>query len=215
MLSKMSKEQTNRDDQFLWCISRRNAYLSARESGLFARSKSCSNMESNLYCFASALCKFLGKGRQKRLNVLLIGPTNCGKSFLLNPHELIYKTFMNPTTGKYAWIGLDEYEVAYLNDFRWLPELDWSDVFLLLDGQTVHLPKPKNAFTTDLCIPKENTIPIFATSKGSIEFLGRYNSCDERENDMMSCRWNTFKLGLKFHSVNARAFQHVVVVSAI
>ena len=152
----------------------------------------------NLYCFASALRQLFEKGKQKRLNVLLIGPTNCGKSFLLNPLELIYKTFINPATGKYAWIGLDEYEVAYLNDFRWSPELiDWSDFLLLLEGQTVHLPRPKNAFATDLCIPKENTIPIFATSKGPIEFLGKYNSRDERENDMMSSRWNTFKLSFQ------------------
>ncbi|CAB4021339.1 Hypothetical predicted protein [Paramuricea clavata] len=33
----------------------------------------------NLYYFASALHQLLERGRQKRLNVLLIGPTNCGK----------------------------------------------------------------------------------------------------------------------------------------
>ena len=152
----------------------------------------------NLYCFASALRQLLEKGRQKRLNVLLIGPTNCRKSFLLNPLELIYKTFINLATAKYAWTGLDECEVAYLNDIRWSPELiDWSDLLLLLEGQTVHLPRPKNAFATDLCIPRENTIPIFATSKGPIEFYGKYNSRDERENDMLSSRWNTFQFSVQ------------------
>ena len=152
----------------------------------------------NLYCFASALRQLLEKGRKKRLNILLIGPTNCGKSFLLNPLELIFKTFINPTTGKYAWIGLDEYEVAYLNDFRWSPELiEWNDLLFLLEGQTVHLPRPKNVFATDLCIPRENTIPIFATSKRPIEFFGKYNSRDERENEMMSSRWNTFEFSFQ------------------
>ena len=33
----------------------------------------------HLYCFASALHQLLEKGRQKRLNVLLVGLTNCGK----------------------------------------------------------------------------------------------------------------------------------------
>ncbi|CAB4002475.1 hypothetical protein DSY43_02735, partial [Paramuricea clavata] len=155
----------------------------------------------NLYYFASALRQLLERGRQKRLNVLLIGPTNCGKSFLLNPLELIYKTFINPATGKYAWVGLEECEVAYLNDFRWSPELiEWSDFLLLLEGQTVHLPRPKNMFATDLCIPRENTIPIFATSKGPIEFWGKYNSRDERENDMMSSRWNIFKFSVQIPS---------------
>jgi hypothetical protein len=152
----------------------------------------------NLYYFASALRQLLENGRQKRLNVLLIGPTNCGKSFLLNPLELIYKIFINPAVGKYAWVGLDECEVAYLNDFRWSPELiTWSDFLLLLEGQTVHLPRPKNMFATDLCIPRENTIPIFATSKGPIEFYGKYNSRDERENDMMSSRWNIFTFSVQ------------------
>ena len=43
----------------------------------------------NLYYFALSLRQLLEKGRQKRLNILLIGPTNCGKSFLLNPLEIM------------------------------------------------------------------------------------------------------------------------------
>ena len=75
------------------------------------------------------------------MNILLVGPTNCGKSFLLNPLELIYKTFVNPAMGRYVWIGLDECEVAYLNDFRWSGELIcWNDFLLFLEGQTIHLP---------------------------------------------------------------------------
>jgi len=54
---------------------------------------------------------------------MLVGPTNCGKSFLLNPIELMYNCFVNPASGKYAWVGLDEKEVAYLNDLRWTEEL--------------------------------------------------------------------------------------------
>jgi len=44
---------------------------------------------------------------------MLVGPTNCGKSFLFNPIELMYNCFINPGSGKYAWVGLDEKEVAY------------------------------------------------------------------------------------------------------
>ena len=92
---------------------------------------------------------------------------------------------MYPVTGKYAWVGLDECEVTYLNDFRWSPELiKWSDFLLLLEGQTVHLPRPTNIFATDLCIQRDNTLPIFATSKGPIEYVGQYNSRVEHETDM-------------------------------
>ena len=98
----------------------------------------------NIYVFAAAIRKLIEKGRQKQLNLLLVGPTNCGKSFLLNPIEIIYKTFANPATGKYAWLGLDESEVAYLNDFRWSSELiAWNDLLFLLEGKqsTFHVQK--------------------------------------------------------------------------
>jgi len=87
------------------------------------------------------LCWRNETGTQKRPpknnNLLITGPTNCGKSFLLNPLEIVFKAFVNPANGKYAWIGLDECEVAYLNDFRWSQEMiTWSDFLLLLEGQT-------------------------------------------------------------------------------
>lgn len=153
------------------------------------------NNRINIFNFAFAIRQSLTKGRQKHVNILMVGPTNCGKSFLLNPLEIIFKAFVNPATGKYAWVGLDECEVAYLNDFRWNPEtIAWSDFLLLLEGQTVHLPRPKNQFATDMRISRENTIPLFATSKGPIEYVGKFNSRDDRETDMMTSRWNKFEL---------------------
>ena len=140
--------------------------------------------------FSAAIRNALVKGRRKNTNILLTGPTNCGKSFLLDPLELIFSAFMNPATGRYAWIGMERCEVAYLNDFRWSPEtIAWSDFLLLFEGQTVNLPRPKNQFATDLRVGRENTIPFFATSKGPIEFVGKFNVRDERETDMMSSRW--------------------------
>ena len=58
-------------------------------------------------------------------------------------------------------------------------------LLLLLEGQTVHLPRPKNQFSTDLCIDRNSTIPFFATSKSDIEYVGKFNLSDERESDMM------------------------------
>ena len=148
----------------------------------------------NKYVFAHAIREAIDKGRRKNNNVLIVGPTNCGKSFLLNPLEIVFKAFVNPATGRYAWIGLDECEVAYLNDFRWSPEIiAWNDFLLLLEGQTVHLPRPKNQFATDISIDRKNTIPFFATSKSDIEFTGKYNQGDQRETAMMATRWLTFR----------------------
>lgn len=152
------------------------------------------NNNINCYVFADAVRQCLVKGRQKHVNILLVGPTNCGKSFLLNPLELMFKSFMNPATGRYAWVGLDECELAYLNDFRWSAELiAWNDFLLLLEGQTVHLSRPKNQFATDMVIERENTIPFFATSKSRIEFVGKFNVRDERETEMMASRWRLFE----------------------
>ena len=60
----------------------------------------------NIFTFADSMRKCLSVGRSKYNNILLYGPRNCGKSFLLNPLEDMYKCFMNPTEGKYCWNGL-------------------------------------------------------------------------------------------------------------
>ena len=121
-----------------------------------------------------------------------MGPANSGKTFRLKPLELIFKTFSNPATDKYAWVGSDKCEVILLQDFRWCPELiNWKDMLLLLEGEIVKLPAPKNHFTTDVCI---NTgIPIFATSKSKIEYVGKFNARDEKETEMMDMRWKVFE----------------------
>ena len=144
----------------------------------------------NVYVYAAAIRDAITKGRQKNNNIMFVGPTNCGKSFLLNPLEIIFRSFVNLANGRYAWVGLDTCEIAYLNDFRWSTEIiSWSDFLLLLEGQTVHLPRPKNMYATDLCISRDNHLSIFATSKCPVEFVGKYNVRDDHESVMMSTRW--------------------------
>ena len=63
---------------------------------------------------------------------------------------------------------------------------------LLLEGHTLNLPRPKNQFSADLKIPREKTIPFFATSKSPIEYFGKYNMREERETEMMASRWKVF-----------------------
>ena len=100
---------------------------------------------------------------------------------------------MNPADGKYAWVGLDECEVAVLQDFRWHSDnISWNQMLLLLEDQTVHLPWPRNLFPSDMEILCENTIPFFATSKAALEYKGTYNTRDESETEMMYSRWVIF-----------------------
>ena len=40
----------------------------------------------------------------KNCSIVLVGPTGCGKSFVLNTLELICKSSVNPYNGKYTWV---------------------------------------------------------------------------------------------------------------
>jgi hypothetical protein len=105
----------------------------------------------------------------------------------------LFKKFVNPAIDKYAWVGDEEHEVIYLNEFRWNSALiTWKDFFLLLEGHIVHLLALKNQYSSDVCI--ESDIPIFATSSGPIVYYGRNGRIDERETEMMSVRWRVFQL---------------------
>ena len=131
--------------------------------------------------FASALKDLLTKVRGKFRNVMLVGCACSGKTFLLDPLCLLFKAFVNPASDKYAWVGADESEVIYLNGFRWTSTLIWWKVFLLLlEGYIVHLPAPKNQYSSDVCI--DTDVPIFATSSNPI---ARNGQIDERETEMM------------------------------
>ena len=110
----------------------------------FARAKEVlKTIGINVYTYADSIRRCLRKGRRKENNVMLVGPTNCGKSFLFNPLEMIFKTTVNPSLTSYAWVGLDEHEIACLNDFRYSKEcIKWSDFLLLLERHTINLPRP-------------------------------------------------------------------------
>lgn len=143
------------------------------------------------FVYAAALRELLSLGRGKWRNVLIVGPTNCGKTFMLKPLEKLFKVFANPAHDKYAWVGADKAELILLQDFRWSSELiQWKDLLLLLEGEIVKLPSPKNHFVLDVCINTD--IPIFATSKCRVEYIGKFNSRDEGETAMMAVRWKVF-----------------------
>ena len=69
--------------------------------------------------FANAIKDLLEKGRSKFRNIMICGPANSGKTFLLNPLTSIYRTFSNPASTSFAWVGAEEAECIFLNDFRW------------------------------------------------------------------------------------------------
>ena len=69
--------------------------------------------------FCKAVSQLLREGRGKHRNILLTGPANCGKTFLLGPVTEIFQCFQNPAASSFAWLGAEESEIILLNDFRW------------------------------------------------------------------------------------------------
>ena len=95
---------------------------------------------------------------------MITGSANCGKTFLLDPLTLIFDTFCNPASGSFAWVGVQNAECIFLNDFRWLPQvIPWHDLLLMLEGHVVHLPAPKTHFAKDISLTSDT--PIFCTGK--------------------------------------------------
>ena len=153
--------------------------------------------------FASAVKELLDKGRGKYKNIMITGPANCGKTFLLNPLNEVYRTFTNPATTSFAWVGAESAEVIFLNDFRWSPQvLPWHNMLLLLEGQTVHLPAPKSHFAKDIIF--DNDTPIFCTGKQEI-ILVKGGNIDERESEMMRVRWHVFRFNYQIPESEQRS----------
>ena len=137
------------------------------------------NNKINAYVFGEAIRTLLELGRGKNRNILLVGPANCGKTFLLNPLTEIYDTFLNLSSSKYAFVGAENKEFIFLN---------------LLEGQSVHLGAPKPHYARDISITDD--VPIFATSIATIMFAGKGANV-EGENAMMEARWRNFQLSVQ------------------
>ena len=54
--------------------------------------------------FGQAVVDLLKKGCGKHRNLMIVGPANCGKTFILKPLTELYKTFLNPASGSFAWV---------------------------------------------------------------------------------------------------------------
>ena len=140
--------------------------------------------------FSQAVIVLLRDGRGKYRNLLLKGPANCGKTFLLKPLRDIYEAFVNPSQSSFNWMGVEKAEIIFLDDFRWSRQLiQRNDLLSLLGGEPLHFPSPKNITNKDICFTKDT--PIFATSKDEV-ILSRYGYVDATETEMMSTRWRVF-----------------------
>ena len=149
------------------------------------------NNAINVSTFQNAVKELLVKGRGKYRNIMIVGPANCGKTFMLNPLNVIYKTFCNPACSSFAWVGAEQSECIFLNDFRWSQQvIPWHDLLLMLEGQIVHLPAPKTHYAKDIVFDEDT--PIFCSGKQPLLFL-KHGIIDQTETEMMAVRWRVFK----------------------
>lgn len=165
----------------------------------------------NKFEYAGAIRNLLLNGRGKKRNILLAGPGNTAKTFLLRPLEKVYpETFSTPAGSSFAWITADEASVIFLNDYRWHSKLcggniEWGQFLNLLEGLDSTLPAPMNSHSRHIKITGD--VPIFATSPRDITWYA--NREDEARTDkhdeedfQMSERWLKFKLTHKFVGAN-------------
>ena len=125
----------------------------------------------------------------KGSTLFFVGPQDCGKSFLLLPIETLFKTFSNPTKGTYNWVGIEDSECIFLNDFRWDKNvIAWDDLLRLLAGERVWFERPKNLFASNYLLDETNTIPIFGTGAKRTQWRGPYQAKDEDEDKQIECR---------------------------
>jgi len=154
------------------------------------------NNHIHVQYFANKIKNALVEGRGKMRNILVVGPANCGKTFILKPLTKIYNAFVNPATGSFAWLGIENGEVIMLNDFRWCEKIiSWQDFLKLLEGDVVHIPSPKTHFAQDIIFNKDT--PIFCTAAEEFAFYS-HGKHKQIESDMMKVRWETFTF---FHQI--------------
>ena len=97
--------------------------------------KTLENNGVHVGSFKQAIKGLLVKGRSKYINIIITGPANCGKTFILQPLSVIFKCFQNPSASAFARVGADEAEIITLSELRWSIKLiTWNDFLLLLEG---------------------------------------------------------------------------------
>ena len=141
--------------------------------------------------FSGLVLNSIINGRGKGRNVMICGPTNCAKSFMLMPLTKIYNCFMTPSQGTYNWVDAPDKELIFLNDLRYDLDgekkvLPWNLFLNLLEGVTVNISRPKNFYSKDFeWVEKQ---PIFATADKPIIRINN-GRIDTGETDQMAERW--------------------------
>ena len=159
------------------CVADGNGQWKLQTKQTLKRNNSCVKE------FSLAVMNLLVKGRGKGCNTLIVGPANCAKTFLIKPLCTIFNAFANPAKGTFNWVGVEEVEIIFLNDFRWSEcIIPWEDMLHLLEGNKIHVPTPKTHFAQDIVLEKDT--PIFFTAPSRIRKMSN-DAVKEIESEIM------------------------------
>ena len=107
----------------------------------------------------------------KNKNLIITGPANCAKTFILKPLKLIFSDsiFESPDNNNHAWAGSEKAKVFLLNDSRKTKDLNlWNDMLVLLAGETVKLTAPRKIYSEGIVISTD--VAISATNKSPTKY---------------------------------------------
>ncbi len=144
--------------------------------------------------FQKEVCDTLEAGRLKERNLCLLGSTNTGKSYLLKPLALVYRTYTRPDGGTHQLEELLGKELVFLNDFEYDEDAkkwcNWGYLKNFLEGGKLTVSRPKNKgsnqdFTSDA--------PVFMTAPQEVT-LWRGKRVDDYETEQMRSRIKYRKL---------------------
>ena len=115
--------------------------------------------------FQKAVLGSLRAGRAKKRNLCLLGPADCGKSFLFKGVRGLLRTYERPDSGSYQLEDLLGTEVVFLNDFEydvaakeWMP---WAYFKDFLEGSSVKVAVPKTRGGNQVF---KGSAPVFLTA---------------------------------------------------
>ena len=137
--------------------------------------------------FTQKIRETLEFGRSKKKNLMIVGGTNRGKTFMFLPLTKIYSCFSCPSDNKFNWVGAPEKEVIFLNDFRYSENImPWGHFLNFCEGATVGISMPKSHYAADYQWAERQ--PIFATADKKISRVTN-GMFDEGETSQMNKRW--------------------------
>ena len=163
---------------------------SCEEEGLWLRlAKQTLERNGVAGAFQRQIYMALEKGRGKPRNIFLIGPTTCGKSWIIKPLSEIFRPYLIPDDGSHQLEAIFDCELIYLNEFEWTPDwLKWAHLKKLFEGEAISVGRPK---TRGMNCDYTGDAPIIGTCSAPIQLFikqGRNAVLNRYETDQMVSR---------------------------